>query len=169
MTTGIATASLALADLVRAAVPRADVRIGPPAAATGNDLSVALWLYRVDPDANARNVRRVGPADPTQPGLFLTAHYLLSVTGPDQADAHHALGALALAINDHPVLATGEGDACIAAAPPLAIEPLPIETVTALWSTLGPVPLHPWLALSVGGIRLHAPQGAAPPLPIVRD
>lgn len=169
MTTGIAAVSLALANLARAAVAGADVRIGPPAAATGNGLSIALWLYRVEPDANARNVRRLGPADATQPGLSLNAHYLLSVTGPDQADVHRALGTLALAIDGHPILATGKGDAGIAAAWPLAIEPLPIETVTALWATLGPVPLHPWLALSVRGIRLDAPQGAAPPLPIVRD
>ncbi|WP_448658653.1 Pvc16 family protein [Sphingomonas sp. CJ99] len=167
MTTGIAAISLALADLARAAVPLADVRIGPPALAHGDGLSVALWLYRIEQDASARNVRRLGPVDRARPGLSLTAHYLLSVTGADQAAAHGTLGTLALAIQDHAVLATGDEAAGTASASPLVLESLPVETVTALWATLGAVPLQPWLALSVGGIRLDAAEGAAPALPIL--
>ncbi|MDG5489444.1 DUF4255 domain-containing protein [Sphingomonas sp. BGYR3] len=146
MTAGIAAATLALADLARAAVPGADVRIGPPGPAAGETLSVALWLVQVEPDASSTNRRRPDGPAADRPASLLTARYLIAVAGTDGAETHRALGALAAAL--------GNGAGVAGKGPPLrfSIDPLPLDSCAALWATLGPLPMQPWLALSVRGI-----------------
>lgn len=135
---------------VQAVLPRAHVLLAPPAPPSKPaSLDVAVWLYHVEPVSAAVAPRRPDDAHDAPPPLMLRLDYLLCPSSQSVAGAHDAMVQIAAALHASPVLtlpATAESATPVTVA--LQVDALPVDRLTAIWATLGAVPLRPALAVS---------------------
>ena len=140
----------ALAGLVQNALPNATVRAGPPRdTGEGGPLEVAIWLYRISPDA----VNNMAVHDSSRAfvphKLTASLHYLLVAGGGPERDAHDAIGLLWKAMHHHALLG---GEESGSSGVDLAVEILDQEALAGLWATLA-LPMRPSVAIIARGVE----------------
>lgn len=158
--------------LVEAAVPDASVGLGPPAKQSSNGgLQVRLWLYRIAAEERFdNNEHRPQPAGspPATRDALVSLHFLITGVAADESAALDALASIWGELVARPVLersqASDAGDPGVR----LLIESLDMATMSALWSTLGGLPLQPSIALRAHGVAISPAPAVPRPLPVLR-
>ena len=119
----VVTASLerVIQTAINQAVQQAEVRVGPPTAALGDEAKplVNIFLFRVVPNAAARNghlpTRASDGSDRRRSKVAIDLHYIFSFYGdPDAFVPERLLGAVALALEDVPALTKENIEAAVA-------------------------------------------------------
>lgn len=142
----------ALVSLAETAILGASVHIGPPNKSRSSPTEIAIWLYHVEQDRSDEHLPSRNPdgsiRSPRQMSFAL--HYLVCVSGGIERAAQDSFERLwdelqKVAIMDLDVNGPDELRVSV------QIESLDIPTLAAIWTTLGPLPLQPSIAIIVRG------------------